>query len=221
MVLGRTFNLLIDFDSSTLLILGISAWLVLVYANKRRPSAWPRRVCLALFSLYLISVAKYVFFPIPVGGGMRDAFQQQSTFLQDVNLVPFSFNTSTYLTSVQAYGNVLLAVPFGFAMPFLWRTSWRRVVRWALGFGLTVEGIQLAISLALGFPYRTLDVNDLLFNFVGVGIGYVGFLGFARVFPTLAEKAGLDTLQLVNYLAHRCARPDEAPETAERNPAAA
>jgi glycopeptide antibiotics resistance protein len=71
-------------------------------------------------------------------------------------------------------GNIAAFVPLGLLVPVAstWR-SWRRVL--ALGFAcsLAVETAQLAGSLAMGFPWRVFDVDDLMLNTAGTLLGFV------------------------------------------------
>ena len=63
-------------------------------------------------------------------------------------------------------GNVLLFLPLGLLMPVLWR---RERLRDALLAGLALSlGIEV-VQLVLG---RFLDVQDLLLNVLGAGLGW-------------------------------------------------
>ena len=55
--------------------------------------------------------------------------------------------------------------------------------------GLSIEGLQLVISLLLGYPYRVIDVNDLIANAAGVLLGYAFFRVFRWAFLELARGA--------------------------------
>ena len=57
-------------------------------------------------------------------------------------------------------------------------------MRRGLFFTLSIELVQLVISLSYGFPYRTVDINDVMLNLSGVMIGFAlfcFFLGVLRV----------------------------------------
>lgn len=76
-------------------------------------------------------------------------------------------------------GNVLAFVPVGVLVPLLWRSArpWLTVV--AAGFVLSVliEIGQLLASLAIGFPYRQSDIDDVIVNTIGAGVGYALLVG--------------------------------------------
>ncbi|MFE4524917.1 VanZ family protein [Cytobacillus firmus] len=74
-------------------------------------------------------------------------------------------------------GNVLMMIPLGFYAPLMW--SKIRNFRLALILGilasLGIEITQFIISQIIGVNYRSLDVDDLLLNTLGVFIGYSVF----------------------------------------------
>jgi len=105
--------------------------------------------------------------------------------MSGINLVPFRFSLD-YLLSRQVIGNVVLGVPFGFGLPFITKVAdTRSVVRKGLLFAASIELLQLALDLIYRFAYRAVDVNDLLFNFSGVMIGF----GLFRVIASLYNSA--------------------------------
>ena len=66
-------------------------------------------------------------------------------------------------------GNVVLFLPLGFLIPWIWQT-WRRFWRHILlmsGVIVTVEVCQLLLALG------TCDVDDLLLNLVGTSLGFL------------------------------------------------
>ena len=86
-------------------------------------------------------------------------------------------------------GNLAAFVPLGVLAPML-APRWRSLVRVALlGFAvsLAVEASQLALSLAMAFPWRVFDVDDLIVNTAGAVLGYVlwriGWLAYRHVRP--------------------------------------
>jgi glycopeptide antibiotics resistance protein len=70
---------------------------------------------------------------------------------------------------IDVLGNIIVFVPLGFAQPNPWQT-----IRWTvLGgfiFSLTIELIQLTI------PTRATDVDDLIFNTLGIAVGALFFV---------------------------------------------
>lgn len=71
-------------------------------------------------------------------------------------------------------GNIGAFVPLGVLAPMLsprWR-SWRGALALGLIVSGLVEGTQLSASLAMGFPWRVADVDDLMLNTLGTLIGF-------------------------------------------------
>lgn len=125
-----------------------------------------------------------VFFPIQISGAYADAMRENLSFASQINLLPFSFEWH-YGVEQALRGfvlNILLTIPFGFGIHFVCRVSQKRLYWAGLWLGLGIELTQLGISLILGFPYRVIDINDLLANLLGVWVGYWLFLGFAWLY---------------------------------------
>lgn len=96
-----------------------------------------------------------------------------SLFRTHVSLVPFQNLTTGFLL------NILMAMPLGFLLPFLYR-SWRRfsyTVMAGAGFSLLIECSQLLTS-------RACDIDDLIANTLGAAIGYALWWYMAQVFGT-------------------------------------
>lgn len=72
--------------------------------------------------------------------------------------------------------NAILTIPFGFGLGYFYRPKWIKLLLWALLTGLTLEGIQLAVILAVGTFYHTVDINDVILNALGVILGYSFFM---------------------------------------------
>lgn len=79
-------------------------------------------------------------------------------------------------------GNAALFVPLGFALPFVWRKgNFPRTMLAGLGCTFFVELIQ-------PFFERSGDIDDLIFNLIGVAAGYLLFLVIRLPFPKFVEK---------------------------------
>ena len=73
-------------------------------------------------------------------------------------------------------GNIAAFVPLGIFVPLLLgRLSIVRVFVIALALSTAIELGQLAVSVAVGYAYRTADVDDVLTNVLGALIGFVLF----------------------------------------------
>ena len=121
-----------------------------VYVRNRRKS-----ILYCLFCLYLAAVFSLV--GIPTVTYVRPDL--------NLNWIPFRGIVDDFKNSAL---NILLFVPLGFFLPVLWG-RFRRMLPAAL-FGC---GLSLMIELLQLLTYRATDVNDLITNVLGTGIGFL------------------------------------------------
>lgn len=78
-------------------------------------------------------------------------------------------------------GNIAAFVPFGLLLPLASRSlrSPITVLAFTVALSAAIELGQLAISVWLGFAYRSTDIDDVILNSLGAVIGYVVYLGSA------------------------------------------
>ena len=93
------------------------------------------------------------------------------------NLIPLLTLTSKDLKT--SLLNILLFVPFGFGLPFITRFRMKKIVLIGMVVSIAIELLQLVTGLMAHLTFRVADVNDVIFNTVGVAIGYVLFIAFA------------------------------------------
>ena len=90
--------------------------------------------------LYINVAIKYTQFPI-----YNDEFQRSVlgpfSIEKNFNFVPFK----DFLNTSSLY-NIILAVPFGFLMPFLTKTNFPRILLMGIGFSSILEGIQALVG---------------------------------------------------------------------------
>jgi glycopeptide antibiotics resistance protein len=196
----------LDFDVLSWAVGALILLIVLPFLWKRNRS-FPFLVCFSVFWVYALLVVKVTLFPIPVNSTTIEILREERPFMSFVNLIPGNLD---YLGAVQVREllyNVLLALPFGFGLSFLTRLTWKKVLFAALAFGLVVEGMQLIISLVLGFPYRSIDINDLLLNAVGVVLGYALFLAFAWIYRCVDRRLPGDSGAFTSFARQVADRP--------------
>ena len=181
-------NISIDADAFILLtgLPGLAIALLLL-RRKRSPAGL---IFFAAFWLYMTLLIGGTLFPIDLSADTRAIMQRELTFAERMNLIPFYFGPygSLWRSRYMLLSNILLTVPFGFGIGFVTRVRPRdlRWLPWAVGFG--IEGAQLGIGLLLGYPYRVLDINDVLMNALGVLVGYGLFWLLAMLALWLARR---------------------------------
>lgn len=181
-------NISIDAEGFILLI-GLPALAVtLLYLRRRRSGA--QLFLLGAFGLYLMLLMAATLLPIDLSPEYRAIMQRDTTFAERMNLIPFYFGPfgSLWRSRYMLISNILLTVPFGLGIGFVARVRPRdlRWLPWAVGFG--IEGAQLALGLAQGFPYRVLDINDTIMNALGVLVGYGLFWLIGKLALWLARR---------------------------------
>lgn len=108
--------------------------------------------------------------------------------------------STEYFFSKQVMGNVLLTVPFGLGLPFIAATNFRSIAWKGLLFTVSIELIQLLtnVTYIAGYGYRQVDINDILFNFLGTMIGYSLF----RSIVWLYRKTPMENQPVVGVWEH-------------------
>jgi glycopeptide antibiotics resistance protein len=111
--------------------------------------------CAAIFGIYLLFVIDKTFFPIHIAGGVADNMRSMP-FMSGINLIPFNFRYPSELSGIirELALNFALLVPFGFGIRFLIPFRAKNVLWLALAVGISIEAVQLVISLIIGYPYR-------------------------------------------------------------------
>ena len=129
-----------------------------------------------IFGIYVIAALRVTLTPIPVDGLMAQDYARAGVpFLSNFNLNVFKIPQGSIALS-QAMKNVLLGIPFGLGLGFVSRTnSLKAIALFSLLASLFIEILQLVIGLAIGFMYRSVDAQDVLFNTLGGAIGASAF----------------------------------------------
>ena len=78
--------------------------------------------------------------------------------------------------------NVLLFLPLGIMLPFLWRRYSRLADTLLFGFG-----VSLSLEIVQIFTYRATDINDIIANTLGVVLGYFLFRGISCIIPAVSK----------------------------------
>ena len=202
--------MLIEFDATAWLI-GMAILGIPLFVLRRRGGYY--LFFFAVFWVYLLVLVSVTVFPIPVGmdGGFRfETVWQQIGHMykySGLNLIPLYFGNCWDLPRACAIGiqeNILMTVPFGFGINFIARLRIRDFFWLAFGLGLVIETIQFAFDLILGGAYRSVDANDVLFNGLGVWIGYGLFLVFAWLFMLIDRRIGLSHSGLLAFIRESC-----------------
>lgn len=140
-----------------------------------------------IFSIYLYKVLDYTLFQFQslllLKHLVPDLVLNGIAREERVNLVPLV--TLTHGDVRTSLLNVLLMLPFGFGLPFITKFRTLQIVGIGALFSIFIELLQLTTGLLAQMTFRVADINDVIFNTVGVAAGYVVFAGCARSFPRI------------------------------------
>lgn len=165
--------MVVDFDILTVIV-GVLIYLgVCIFINWKYKKKKIYYVFSTIMFCYLMYVVKITMFPIIMLDGMP------SNIRECINYIPFlngGGKTDIY--------NLIMTIPMGIGMPFV------KKIRGAKGMmivglvtGCIIEMIQyLETFLTGGFTLRIIDINDVIFNFCGVIIGYAILRLVSRIF---------------------------------------
>lgn len=167
-------------------MLGLALLALALYRRRKRTLGY--RLGLGLLGLYLMALVSAVFFPLNVPEGWPGSvnWDENVAYLShspSINLIPFQFGDLFVDTSegrapvpywvYQIGGNILLTVPLGLWLGVFAHLRARRVLAWAFGAGLAMEGTQF-LCMLVGLGGHSVDVNDVLLNALGVLVGWGG-----------------------------------------------
>lgn len=146
------------------------------YLTLRKP--WrrerEREIAMAAFVLFMVGLLALA---------LQGKYQMPSRMLEDarnrlatgvgINLVPFRSIQSYFVHYyglngflVNFVGNIVMFMPWGFGLTLLWKKNQKIwiIALYSLGLTVLIETIQLFIG-------RSVDVDDLILNFVGSCLG--------------------------------------------------
>lgn len=124
-----------------------------------------------VFAVYLAAV--YLFVGMPTLQFMR--------FEVSLTLVPFLPMVADFKNTIL---NIILFVPLGIMLPFLWKKY--NTLKASAVFGFMMS---LSIELLQLFTYRATDINDLIANTLGTVFGYFLFRMISYLVPSVRNVA--------------------------------
>ena len=191
-------GIIIDFDLSTIFISAVIRMGIVAFLRWKRNKPVVYLLFFTVFFVYIVAALRYTQFPIYLTESMRVYGQNIWT---TINLVPLvGLEHQDLMTSLL---NVLLTIPFGFGLPFVTHMRFRSVVIAGVFFSVIVEILQILSALVAGHTFRVVDINDVIFNTLGVAIGYALFVGFVYVVRLVLNKLPVKQNALLRYIYER------------------
>lgn len=153
--------MIFDFDLLTIAILFVIYIIVdIIVYIKNRDIIWIIFSFIAF--VYLANVIKLTLFPFYIG------ISFPNNLAVSVNIIPFKncLNKTSVL-------NILMTIPYGIGVQFIYKfKSKRGLFASGVCFSILIEMLQLVEALVQGgFSIRIIDINDVIFNSIGVVIG--------------------------------------------------
>ncbi len=122
--------------------------------------------------LYITVVLGLTLCPIPF---QKAGFTVEATN----NITPFATiidtlqNASTKTMILQVGGNIAMFIPYGIFLYVLVKRNRRIVIPLSLIlFPIIIEVLQHVVGIAIGYNYRSFDVDDIILGSIGCLIGY-------------------------------------------------
>jgi glycopeptide antibiotics resistance protein len=188
---------MIEFTSGNFLIgIAILAILLVILWFKNKCSSY--LFFFSIFWFYLLYVVSVVVFPFPVIG-----IPAGEIFRPSINLIPLYFGSCGELANacyMNIIGNILITMPFGFGINFIVRVKARDFLWLALMVGLIFEVTQLIISLVFKSSFRSIDINDVILNAIGVLLGYGCFRVFAWLYLIVTQRLKIKDAGIFMYV---------------------
>ena len=158
-----------------------------------------------IFYVYLFNVLDYTLFQFQSLLILRyfvpNLILNGQTAGASINLIPLiTLMPQDVKTSLL---NILLLTPFGFGLPFITMLHMKQIVVIGVVFSIVVEVLQLATGLMAHITFRIADINDVIFNTVGVAIGYMLFVVVVRIYHHLSPHWELSANPILRYIAER------------------
>lgn len=148
-----------------------------IFLQKRKPGvclSGPHFVWVLIFLLYLYMVLEATGI-----GTIWDIGKYDGIISVDkINLIPF-----TDITGFSQSLNIIMFMPLGFLLPFIWKEfrSPLKILLVGAGYSFGIEFCQL-------FNNRVTDIDDLIMNTLGAVAGYVIWIIFVCLFHPKGGK---------------------------------
>ncbi len=194
------------FDLLTVLLFGLT-WIGIIsfLRLKRRKNNLVYLVFFTILYVYIFKVLDYTLFQFQslllLKYFMPNLILQGQTVGESMNLIPLI--TLTHQDMKTSLLNILLLIPLGFGLPFITNFRMGKVVVIGMLFSISIEFLQLITGFMAKITFRVADINDVIFNTVGVAVGYILFVGFVRIYCHASRNWDISANPILRYIAER------------------
>jgi glycopeptide antibiotics resistance protein len=192
-------------DLSTILIIGL-IWIgIITFLRLKKKKSLIYLIFFTIFFAYVATVLYYTEFKFQYLLLLRyftpNLRLNGIAAGKSLNLIPLITLTLKDLRTSSL--NILLMIPFGFGLPFITNLRMKRVVVIGALFSIGIESLQLVTGLLAKITFRIADINDVIFNTIGVAIGYMLFIGFMGIYRHLSRNWKTPVNPILQYIADR------------------
>ncbi len=177
---------MLEINKLTFLITVLIAWILFRFIVNVRAKKVniAREVSMQFFFVYVICLIAVTFFPFRVSFTEWHFSANLSPFTETIAMLK---GASLGTSLINILGNLILLAPLGFFLPTL-NKAFRKFYKVLLaGFfvSLSIEILQYILMV------RIFDVDDLIFNTIGVAFGYIVhlFLAKSKLFKMIQTRA--------------------------------
>ena len=193
------------FDLLTILLFGL-IWIgTVTFLRLKKKKSVVYLIFFTIFYSYLFKVLDYTLFQFQslllLKHFMPDLILNGQAVGKSLNLIPLVTLTPQDLKT--SFLNILLLVPFGFGLPFMTDFRMKKIVVMGALFSIVIEFLQLVTGFIAKITFRIADINDVVFNTVGVAIGYILFVGFVRIYRHISQNWEISANPILRYIAER------------------
>jgi glycopeptide antibiotics resistance protein len=199
MEIGWVFNL------ALLLLFGL-IWIgAAIYLHYRKKKSAIYLLFFTIFYTYLFKVLDYTLFQFQSLVILKyfnpNLMLRGQASGESLNLIPLVGLTSQDVgTSLL---NILLMVPFGFGIPFIANFRMKQTVIIGALFSIAIEIIQFVTGVMTNVAFRITDINDVLFNILGVAMGYIFFVRFVTIFRSIVMRRNMVSNPVIRHIIER------------------
>ena len=189
----------------TVLLFGL-IWIgIITFLRLKKKKSSAYLIFLTIFYVYIVKVLDYTLFQFQSLVVLKyfspDLILNGQAGGQSINFIPLITLTSQDLET--SLLNVLLLTPFGFGLPFITNIRMKKTVMIGALFSVFIELMQLITGFLAKITFRIADVNDVIFNTMGVAIGYLLFVGFVHIYRRISHAWKGSANPILRYIAER------------------
>ena len=178
------------FDVLTVLLFGFIWTGIVTFLRLKKKKSFVYLIFFTLFYIYLFKVLDYTLFQFQslllLKHFMPNLILQGQTAGKTINLIPLITLTPEDLKT--SLLNILLLIPFGFGLPFITNLRAKNIIIIGVLFSIGIECLQLITGFMANITFRIADINDVIFNTIGIAVGYILFVGFMRMYHKISHN---------------------------------